>query len=88
MLFLSCTETGRHRVGALVRFMANKDFLSRLDRSGLRRALWLMRRQAARPHEVNPAAAQYDGLATAGSVRAEYRRRGWKIPPPSRGERS
>lgn len=55
-------------------------FLAGLDRSELRRALRLVRRQDARPDEVNPAAAQYDGLATAASVRAEYRRRSWKVP--------
>ncbi len=64
------------------------DFLAALDRAGLRRALWLTRRQDARPHEINPAAAQYDRLATAASVRAEYRRRGWKVPKPSRAERA
>lgn len=64
----------------------DRAFLARLDRSGLRRALWYLRRQDARPYEPNPAAAQYDGLATASSVRAEYRRRGWKIPKPSRQE--
>ncbi len=63
-------------------------FLASFDRSTLRRALWLLRRQAARPHEINPAAAQYDALATAGSVRAEYRRRGWKVPRPTRAERA
>lgn len=63
-----------------------RDFLAALDRSGLRRALWLTRRQDARPNEINPAAAQYDGLATPASVRAEYRRRGWKIPKPTRAE--
>lgn len=65
----------------------DRSFLARLDRAGLRRALRLLRRQDARPGEVNPAAAQYDGHATAGSVRAEYRRRGWKIPKPARVER-
>lgn len=65
----------------------DRTFLGRLDRDGLRRALWLLRRQDARPGEVNPAAAQYDGHATAGSVRAEYRRRGWKVPGPTRRER-
>jgi len=64
----------------------DRDFLAKLDRSGLRRALWFMRRQAARPHEVNPAAAQYDRLATPASVRAEYRRRGWRIPKPTISE--
>lgn len=62
-------------------------FLAAFDRAGLRRALWLLRRQDARPYEINPAAAQLDGLATAASVRAEYRRRGWKVPKPSRAER-
>ena len=57
----------------------DREFLGKLDRAGLRRALWLMRRQDARPDESNPAAAQYDGLATASSVRAEYRRRGWAL---------
>ena len=61
----------------------DREFLSKLDRAGLRRALWLTRRQDARPHEVNPAAAQYDGLATPASVRAEYRRRGGKVPEPA-----
>lgn len=64
-----------------------RSFLASLDRADLRRALWLLRRQDARPHEINPAAAQYDCLATAGAVRAEYRRRGWKVPKPSRAER-
>lgn len=62
-------------------------FLAALDRAQLRRALWLLRRQDARPAEINPAAAQYDNLATASSVRAEYKRRGWKIPKPTRAER-
>lgn len=62
-------------------------FLSGLDRAQLRRALWLLRRQDARPHEINPAAAQYDGIATLGTLRAEYRRRGWKIPKATRAER-
>lgn len=58
----------------------NREFLAALDRQGLRRALWLLRRERSRPHEINPAAAQYDGLATVKSVEAEYRRRGWKLP--------
>lgn len=66
----------------------SRPFLARLDRPGLRRALWLLRRQDARPGETSPAAAQYDRLATPGSVRAEYRRRGWKVPRPSRAERA
>ncbi len=65
----------------------DRPFISSLDRASLRRALWLLRRQDARPHESNSAAAQYDRLATAGAVRAEYRRRGWRIPRPSRAER-
>ena len=64
------------------------EILASLDRTSLRRALWLLRRQAARPHEANPAAAQYDLVAiTAGKVRAEYRRRGLKVLGPTRGER-
>jgi len=66
----------------------DKVFLSRLDEEDLRRALWFLRRQAARPHESNPAAAQYDGLATVGSVRAEYKRRGWKVPKPTPEEQA
>lgn len=62
-------------------------FLTALDRHDLRRALWLLRRQRARPYEVNPAAAQYDGHATEYQVRAEYRRRGWKLPKSTRAER-
>lgn len=69
-------------------FGFKRDFLAALDRQGLRRALWLLRRQDVRPWEVNAAAAQYDDLATSSSVRAEYRRRGWKIPKPSRPERA
>lgn len=64
------------------------DFLAALDRAGLRRALWLLRRQDAHPFEINPAAAQYDNLATPASVRAEYHRRGWKVPKPTRAERA
>lgn len=66
----------------------SRSFLAALDRGELRRALWLLRRQDARPYEVNPAAAQYDELATAAAVRAEYRRRGWKVPKLTRAERS
>lgn len=62
-------------------------FLGQLNREDLRRALRLMRRQDARPREINAAAAQYDGLATPSSVRAEYRRRGWKVPKPTQAER-
>lgn len=66
----------------------NKSFLMRLDRTSLRRALWFTRRQETRPNENNPAAAQYDGIATAASVRAEYRRRGLRVPRPTRAERA
>jgi len=65
----------------------DREFLAALDRNDLRRALWLTRRQQTRPHEINPAAAQYDRLATPSSVRAEYKRRGWKVPKPTRAER-
>jgi len=65
----------------------DRAFLAGLDRRALRRALWFLRRQDARPMELNPAAAQYDGLATPAAVRAEYRRRGWKVPRPTRAER-
>jgi hypothetical protein len=64
----------------------DRAFLSGLTRADLRRALWLLRRQDARPWETNHAAAQYDQLATAAACRAEYRRRGWKVPKPSRAE--
>jgi hypothetical protein len=75
--------------GGVIRGIGDFDrsFLARLERADLRRALWLTRRQDARPHEINLAAAQYDGLATAGAVRAEYKRRGWKVPAPTRAER-
>lgn len=66
----------------------DRKFLAGLDRAQLRRALWYMRRQDTHPNEINPAAAQYDGFATASSVRAEYRRRGWKVPKPTRAERT
>lgn len=66
----------------------SRRFLARLSRSDLRRALALLRRQRARPWEVNPAAAQYDGIATWGEVVAEYRRRGWVLPRAARWERS
>ena len=65
----------------------SRSFLASLDRPGLRRALWLCRRQDARPNEINPAAAQYDGLVTASSVRAEYKRRGWKVPRQTLAEK-
>lgn len=64
-----------------------RDFLEKLDRQGLRRALWYTRRQDARPYETNAAASQYDHLVTSSSVRAEYQRRGWKVPKPTRQER-
>lgn len=66
----------------------DRKFLSELDRSGLRRALKLLRYQDRHPHESIPAAAQYDGLATPRSIMAEYRRRGWKVPQRTRTERS
>lgn len=58
----------------------NREFLKKLDRQGLRRALCFLRRQDSRPYELNPAAAQYDTHASTRGVMAEYRRRGWKIP--------
>lgn len=64
------------------------ELMASLDRKELRLVLWVLRRQDARPSESNPAAAQYDGLITTGGVRAEYRRRGWKIPKPTRGEQN
>jgi len=67
--------------------MNDRKFLSGLSRSQLRRALWFLRRQDARPYETNPAAAQYDNLATSQGVRAEYKRRGWKLPKPTLAER-
>jgi hypothetical protein len=66
---------------------AMRSFLAGQDRAGLRRARALLRRLDARPHEVNPAAAQYDGLATTALVRAEYTRRGWKVPRRTKYER-
>lgn len=65
----------------------NRQFLAELSRQQLRRALWFLRRQDARPYEINPAAAQYDNLATASGVHAEYKRRGWKVPKPTLAER-
>lgn len=64
----------------------DKQFIQNLDRPSLRRALWLLRRQNSR-HEINPAAAQYDGHATLASIRAEYKRRKWKLPKATRAER-
>lgn len=78
-------RVGRHGPSGIGTFKTA--FIAELDRAGLRRALWLLRRQDARPHEINPAAAQYDGLATASAVRAEYKRRCWKVPLPTRAER-
>lgn len=75
----------RHEPSGIGTF--NTAFVAELDRAGLRRALWLLRRQDARSREINPAAAQYDGLATASAVRAEYKRRSWKVPAPTRAER-
>lgn len=63
------------------------DLLAAFDREDLRRALWYTRREASRPREVNPAAAQYAIVGvTAAKIRAEYRRRGWKVPKPTRAE--
>lgn len=66
----------------------HRRFLAGLPREDLRRALWLLRRQDARPREINCAAAQYDNIASTAAVRAEYRRRGWKLPKPTRAERA
>lgn len=66
----------------------DRAFLATLSRDQLRRALYWLRRQDARPSEISPPAAQYDGLATAGAVRAEYRRRGWRVPKPTVAERA
>lgn len=61
--------------------------LQAFQRPSLRRALWLLRREAARPHELNAPAAQYESAGiTVGMVRAEYRRRGWRLPKATRGE--
>lgn len=65
----------------------DRHYLAHLTRPELRRALWLLRRQDSHPHEPNPAAAQLDAVATTHAVRAEYRRRGWKVPKPTRPER-
>jgi hypothetical protein len=65
----------------------DREFLAKLDRQMLRRALFYLRIQDRFPTISNPAAAQYDGWATTGSVRAEYRRRGWKIPKITKAER-
>lgn len=56
-------------------------------RPELRSVLWLLRRQHARPSEPNPAAAQYDSVTTLRAVRAEYKRRGWKLPKCTQAER-
>ena len=77
-----------HLKGYLAKANSNdREFLSKLDRAGLRRALWLLRRENARPYEVNPAAAQYSGLATLRGVHNEYRRRGWKLPKATKNEK-
>ena len=64
-----------------------REILRSYSRQDLRNVLWLLRRQESRPSEPNPAAAQWDGLTTVGRVRAEYRRRGWKVPKMTPGER-
>lgn len=61
-------------------FLYDREFLSRLDYPGLKRALVLLRYQDRHPRESIPEAAQYDQLATTASVRAEFKRRGWKLP--------
>lgn len=64
-----------------------RQLLALFDRANLRRAMWLLRREHARPSEPNAPAAQYDSAGiTVGMVRAEYRRRGWKVPKATRGE--
>lgn len=65
----------------------NRRLLAAFDRWQLRRALFVLRCQDADPNAINPAAAQFDGIATSSSVRAEYRRRKWKVPKPNRFER-
>lgn len=64
-----------------------REALAGWTRPMLRRALWLLRRQHARPSEPNPAAAQYDSVTTLRAVRAEYKQRGWKLPACTLGER-
>lgn len=64
------------------RIARHRVFLAKLDRQDLLRALALLRAQERHPNESNPAAAQFDGLATVAQVRAEFRRRGWKLPKP------
>ncbi len=65
----------------------DRSLLGRWDRQQLRRALALLRYQDRHPTESIPSAAQYDGIATTCAVMAEYRRRGWKIPKITAGER-
>lgn len=85
--------SGENRPGEpapLTRLEARRSraFLDGCSHEGLRRALRLLRRQASHPGEINPAAAQYDGIATVAQVRAAYRRRGWKLPQITRWERA
>lgn len=69
------------------RLERGREILRSYNRQELRNVLWLLRRQESRPSEPNPAAAQWDGLTTLARVRAEYRRRGWKVPKMTREER-
>lgn len=63
--------------------------LHSMDRSFLRHCLRHLRRYHSSPREANPAGAQCaDAGLTLALVRAEYRRRGWKVPKPTRWERS
>lgn len=65
-----------------------RTLLAGMDRRELRGVLRLLRYQDAHPSEPNPAAAQYElAGVTTGKVRAEYRRRGWRVPAPTPVER-
>lgn len=68
--------------------MFDRSFLANLDRSGLRRALWLLRRQDARPSEINPAAAQprlrYSARTDDAVASPSY----WKTPRRTSDEKS
>lgn len=62
--------------------------LASFGRADLRRALWLLRREHAMPHEPNAPAAQYDAAGISlGMVRHEYRRRAWKLPKSTQAEK-
>ena len=58
----------------------DRAFLAGQDRRGLLRAFRFLRMQDCDPSTPNAAAAQYDRLATVSSIRAEFKRRGWKAP--------